>query len=147
MAKLLDSTTGARVVIASDDHCPPHIHARHKEEGWVVRIWFSFESKAVGVISIAPTGHAVRQRHLNQMLDEPAANLRHARKVWWDGKRTTCLENKWMVRIAPGGWTVASERRSGAKQVRSATHRVTTGRTMVTFADGTEAGIESGDTA
>jgi hypothetical protein len=135
------------VVIASDDHCPPHVHARQKEEGWVVRLWFSFESEAVGVMSIAPTEHAVRQRQLNQMLDELTANLRNARKVWWKGKRTTCLENKWMVRIAPGSWTVLNERRSGAKQVRSATYAVMTGKTTVTFADGTEAGIENGDAA
>ena len=113
----------------------------------MVRLWFSFESKAVGVMTIAPTEHAVRQRHLNQMLDELIANLRKARKVCWEGKRTTCLENKWMAQIVPGGWTALNERQLGAKQVRSASDRVTTGKTMVTFVDGTEAGIESGDTA
>ena len=112
-----------------------------------MRLWFSFGSPAVGVMSIAPSERAVRQRQLSQMLDELAVHLSDARRMWWDGKRTTCLENKWMVRIAPGSWTVSSERRSGAKQVRSATYRATTGETTVTFADGTEAGIASGDTA
>ena len=145
MAKLLDSKTGARVVIASDDHCPPHVHARHKEEGWVVRLWFAFESDLVGVMSIAPGEAAVRQRQLNQMLDEVVAKLRDFRKVWWETRKTTCLENKWMVRIAPGGLAVLNERRSGAKQVRSAKYEVVTGKTAVTFADGTEASIASGD--
>ena len=73
-------------------------------------------------MSIAPTELAVRQRQLNQLLDELAANLRDARKLWWEGKRTTCLENKWMVRIAPERWDVLNERRQGAKQVRSANY-------------------------
>ena len=145
MVKLLDSKTGARVVIASDDHCPPHVHARHKEAGWVVRLWFSFESEAAGVMSIAPAEHAVRQRHLNQMLDELVGNLRNARKAWWDGKRTTCLENKWMVRISPGRLAVLDERRADARQVRSARYETLTGKTTVTFADGTADDIDSGD--
>ncbi len=98
-------------------------------------------------MDIGPTEHAVRQRQLNQMLDELAANLRGARKLWWEGKRTTCLENKWMARIAPGSWTVLDERRSGAKQARSANYEAMTGKTTVTFADGTHADIESGDAA
>lgn len=99
------------------------------------------------MMNIAPTEAAVRQRQLNQMLDELTANLRNLRKVWWEGKSTTCLENKWMVRSPPGSWAVLNERRSGAKQVRSANYEVTTGKTTVTFADGTEAGIGSGDAA
>jgi hypothetical protein len=147
VAKLLDSATGARVVIASDDHCPPHVHSGHKAEGWVVRLRFSFDAQPVGVISITPTELAVRQRQLNQMLDELAAHLHGARKLWWEGKGTTCLENKWMVRIAPGSWAVVTERRPGAKQVRSANFEVMTGRTTVTFADGAEVVIEDGDAA
>ena len=51
--KVLVSKTGARLIIASDDHCPPHVHARYREEGWVVRLWFCFASNAVGVLDIA----------------------------------------------------------------------------------------------
>jgi hypothetical protein len=145
VAKLLDSRTGARVVIASDDHCPPHVHAGHKAEGWIVRLWFSFDSEAVGVMNITPTEHAVRQRQLNQMLDELMVNLRDARKIWWEGKQTTCLENKRMARTEPGSWAVLNERRSGAKQVRSASYEAETGKTTVTFADGTEVVIDNGD--
>jgi hypothetical protein len=79
------------------------------------------------------------------MLDELVAKLRDFRKVWWEGKKTTCLENKWMVRIAPGRLAVLNERRSGTKGVRSAYHEVISGMTTVTFADGTEECIASGD--
>jgi hypothetical protein len=101
MAKLWDSITGARLVIASDDHCPLHVHARHKAEGWVVRLWFSFESNSAGVMSIAPTANTVRQRQLNQMLDEIVTCRDACRKIWWEGKKTTCLENRWVMRVSP----------------------------------------------
>jgi hypothetical protein len=29
--------TGAVIYVFSDDHCPPHIHARHRGEGWIAR--------------------------------------------------------------------------------------------------------------
>ena len=60
MAKLYDSGTGARVVIVSADHCPPHVHAVHKGEGWVVKLWSSFGSADVRTLEIAPTEGAVR---------------------------------------------------------------------------------------
>jgi hypothetical protein len=133
------------VVIASDDHCPPHVHARHKEQGWVVRLWFSFETEAVGVMSIVPSENVVRQRQLNLMLDELVANSRKLRTVWWEGKMTTCLENKWMMRIPSGRLAPLNGRHPGAKQVRFAEYDVKTGKTTVTFADGYEYDIESGD--
>ncbi len=110
-----------------------------------MRLWFSFGSPAVGVMSIAPSERAVRQRQLSQMLDELAVHLSDARRMWWDGKRTTCLENKWIARISPARLSVLSERRPGARRVRSAHYDGATGRTMVTFTDGTEDRIEGGE--
>lgn len=75
MGKVFLSETGAKVVIASNDHCPPHLHAGHKGEGWVVKIWFSYASRAVGVLEIAPTENAVRQRQLNTMMAEIVDNI------------------------------------------------------------------------
>jgi hypothetical protein len=138
VAKLFDSQTGARVVIASDDHCPPHAHARHRAEGWVVRLRFSFSAGNVGIMSVAPTENSVRQRQLNQMLNEMSVNLRQLRTVWWNGKMTTCLENQWLVRLATGRFSVRNERLSGARQVRCAGFEVMTGTTVVTCMDGTE---------
>lgn len=147
MAKLFVSETGARVVIASADHCPPHVHALHKEERWVVRLWFSYGSQAVGVLSIAPNEGAVRQRQLNAMMAEVGGNLSGCRRLWWDGKRTTCLENKWMTLPSPGQISVLDEQGPGAKQVRSAEYDAGTRVTRMTFQDGSEHRIESGDEA
>jgi hypothetical protein len=139
---VLNPRAGARVVIASDDHCAPH--ARHKEEGWVVRLWFSFASAAVGVMSIAPTESAVRQRQLNHLRDKVVTALRACRKKWWESKHTTCLENKWVARISAGDMEVLSERPEGARQVRSARYDETTCGTALIFSDRTEESIANG---
>ncbi len=145
MATLFVSGTGARVVIASADHCPPHVHALHKEEAWVVRVWFSYGSKAVGVLSITPNKDAVRQRQLNTMLAEIGGSLRDCRKLWWEGKRTTCLENKWVALLSATGISVLDEPRPGAKQVRSAEYDVGTRVMSMRSWDGNDHCIESGD--
>jgi len=145
MAKLYDSKVGARVVIVGADHCPPHVHAAHKGEGWVVKLWFSFGSESVGVLEIAPTEGAVRRRQLNQLLDELAGHLRACRKLWWESKDTTCLENQWLVRVRPGRWEMPGQQRAKAKQVRMADYDVGSLTTTLTFWDGTEDIIEIGD--
>ena len=88
------STIGARVVIASDDHCPPHVHAMHRAAGWIVRIGFSFASPEIWIMSIAPSPIAVRRRQLSEMLREVAENRADCRRLWWETQHTTCLENK-----------------------------------------------------
>jgi hypothetical protein len=47
-------STGAAIYVFSDDHCPPHVHARHRGEGWIARIGFSYLSGEVKLMSIAP---------------------------------------------------------------------------------------------
>jgi hypothetical protein len=96
-------------------------------------------------MSIAPTANAVRQWQLNQMLDEIVATLDQCRKIWWQDQTTTCLENKWLMRISPGKLDVLDDRRAGARQVRSAQYDAQTLTTVVTFRGGTEDRIESGD--
>jgi hypothetical protein len=32
--------TGAGIYVFSDDHCPAHVHARHRGEGWIARVRF-----------------------------------------------------------------------------------------------------------
>jgi hypothetical protein len=131
--------------MASEDHCPPHLHGHHKGEGWVVRLWFSFASDAVGVMTIAPAQNAVRQRLLNQMLSEIVANVDECRMMWWEGKKTTCLENKWRVRTSPRDMIELNERRPDARQVQSANYDTRTRTTVLTFWDGSEDFIGSGD--
>jgi hypothetical protein len=145
MAELFKSATGAKMVIASEDHCPPHVHALHRAEGWVVRLWFSFASVDAGALSIAPTDGAVRPRQLNQMLDEISANQAACQKLWWQSMGTTCLENKWAL-LGPGDrLTILDRRQSGAKRVRSAAYDVATHTTSVIFTDDTQAVIGNGD--
>ena len=109
-------------------------------------MWFAFESDAVGVLSIAPTERAVRQRQLNQMLDELATRLGALRRVWWDSQGTTCLENRWMARRSQNQWVVVDEARPEAKQVRSAMYDAARAMTTVTFTDGLKARIGRGGT-
>ena len=145
MAELFKSATGAKVVIVSEDHCPPHVHALHRAEGWVVRLWFSFASRDTGVLSIAPTNGAVRPRQLNQMLDEISAHLAACRKLWWDNMRATCLENKWALLVPPDRLVILDRRQSGAKRVRLAAYDDATQTLKVTFTDDSQAVIGNGD--
>jgi len=46
--------TGAAVYVFADDHCPPHVHARHRGDGWIARVRFSYVSRALELMSIAP---------------------------------------------------------------------------------------------
>jgi hypothetical protein len=71
MATLFISGTGARVIIASDDHCPPHVLAFHRTEGWIVSFVVPMRPSRLVVLSIAPTGQAMRQRQLNRRSDGP----------------------------------------------------------------------------
>ncbi len=46
--------TGAGIYVFSDDHCPAHVHARHRGEGWIARVRFSYLGSTVELISIVP---------------------------------------------------------------------------------------------
>ena len=108
-----------------------------------MRLWFAFESQQTGVLSIAPTTGAVRQRQLNQMLAEIAALPHQLRAVWWDTQGTTCLEGKWLL---PGPWSVVPQRRPGARQVRAARYDSAHDTTTVTFTDGSTVRLNDGGT-
>jgi hypothetical protein len=141
MVALFVSDTGASVVIASNDHCPPHVHAFHRGEGWVVRPWFSYVSNEAGVLSIAPTEHAVRQRQLYELLDEVEDHVAACRRTWWDNRATTCLPNKWVL-AAPGGLLVLDGWQTGARQVEMAFYDGETDATRIVFRAGGEMTIE-----
>jgi len=34
--------SGAAVYVFADDHCPSHVHARHRGEGWIARVRFFY---------------------------------------------------------------------------------------------------------
>ena len=60
--------TGAGIYVFSDDHCPAHVHARHRGEGWIARVRFSYLSSTLQLISIAPVKNIPLQRVVNQLL-------------------------------------------------------------------------------
>src|SRR5487761_1368944 len=86
--------TGAAIYVFTDDHCPPHVHARHRGEGWVARIRFSYVTNAVELISIAPLKNVPLQRVVNRLLDDIQTRLADCRRSWRETKRTTCLANQ-----------------------------------------------------
>lgn len=58
----MSEATGAAIYVFADDHCPPHVHARHRGDGWVARVRFSYVGSAVELISIAPLKNVPLQR-------------------------------------------------------------------------------------
>jgi len=129
--------TGAAIYVFTDDHCPPHVHARHRGEGRVARAGFSYVTNAVGLISIAPLKNGPLQRVVNRCLDDVRARPADCRQSWWETKQTTCLANRWGAMPAAGKIGLVSERTPDAKQISDASYDPATERLQVTFQDGT----------
>lgn len=66
----VSEATRAAIYVFADDHCLPHVHARHRGEGWIARVRFSYVSTLVELISIAPLKNVALQRVVNRLLDE-----------------------------------------------------------------------------
>ena len=98
----VSEATGAVIYVFTDDHCPPHVHARHRGESWVTRVRFSYVSSEVELISIAPLKNVPLQRVVNELLDDIQARLMDCRRSWWATRQTTCLVNQWAVAPAVG---------------------------------------------
>ncbi|WP_050807236.1 hypothetical protein [Acidiphilium sp. PM] len=113
----ISEATGAVVYVFTDDHCPPHVHARHRGNDWVARIGFSYLGDAVTLLSIAPLKNIPQLRVLNHLLGEIEARLPDCRKAWWEIRQTTCLTNQW-VRVLNGGIVeLLPGREVGARQI------------------------------
>jgi hypothetical protein len=94
-------STGAVIHVFSNDHCPPHVHARHRGEGWIARVEFSYLGGAVTLLSIAPSRNAPLRRTVNRLLDDVLAGLPACRRSWWETRGTTCLNHRWLVALTP----------------------------------------------
>src|ERR1700689_3978990 len=128
--------TGATVYVFSNDHCPPHVSARHRGEGWIAKVQFSFLSDAVSLRSIEPVPHAPTQRAINRLLEEVRGQLKECRRVWWSIHRTACLKNKWVL-LSKGGSVVSIVNNvPEAKQIIQATYDADIERLSITFSDG-----------
>jgi hypothetical protein len=128
--------TRAVVYVFADDHCPPHVHARHRGEGWIARVRFSYVDDAIELVSIAPLKNVPLQRVVNRLLDDVQTRLADCRRAWWTTRRTTCLANQWAVAQA-GKIEFRTERAPDAKQIADASYDPAAEQLHVVFRDGT----------
>ena len=133
----ISEATGAVVYLFADDHCPPHVHARHRSEGWIARVQFSFLDNDVGLMSIAPAKHVPLQRVVNKLLDDVGDRVTKCRRQWWTTRQTTCLKNQWAKVPAAGKLELLMEPEANAKQIADARFDAASDRTRVIFHDGT----------
>jgi hypothetical protein len=134
---LISASTGAAIYVFSDDHCPQHVHARHRGDGWIARVRLSYVGSAVALMSIAPLKNVPLQRVINRLLDDIEAGLPDCRRSWWMTKRTTCLANQWAMVLAPETIELLAEPTTNAKQIADASYDPGQERLLVTFRDGT----------
>ena len=135
--------TGAVIYVFADDHCPPHVHARHRGEGWIARVRFSYVSSGVELISIAPLKNVPLQRVVNKLLDDIRARLMECRRRWWMTRQTTCLANQWAVVPAAERIELRSVRTADTKQIADAKYEPATEQLVVTFQDGTTVEVDT----
>jgi len=133
--------TGATIYVFSNDHCPPHVHARHRGEGWIARVRFYYFSSTVELMSISPIKSVPLQRVVNQLLDSIQDRLSDCRQSWWMTNRTACLTNQWALVPADGKMEMLSMQRPDSKQIADASYDPATERLRVTFRDRTTAEV------
>jgi hypothetical protein len=133
----VSQSTGAGVYVFSDDHCPPHVHAQHRGDGWIARVEFSFVSSTLALLSIAPWRNYPLRRTVNRLLDDIEAELPACRRIWRTTKQTTCLAKQWAVTPAPGVVELLPEATVNARQIDEAIYDPAQERLRVTFLDGT----------
>jgi hypothetical protein len=137
----ISDSTGAVIHVFSEDHCPPHVHVRHRGDSWIARARFSYLDTSVTLMSIAPLQNAPLQRTVNRLLADIQGGLPGCRRSWWTMRRTTCLANQWVVRLAPEKIELSPEFGTNAKQVADAGYDPDRQRLRVTFKDGTTAEV------
>jgi hypothetical protein len=144
MARLFQSDSiGAEIYVFSDDHCPQHVHVRHRGDGWVARIRFSYVTGVVALMSIAPMKNIPLQRVVNQLLDDVAAHLALCPRSWWEIRKTACLVNQWAIMRQSGKLFISSADANGAKQIAAATYDPDSARLSVVFRDGEILALET----
>ena len=134
--------TGAGVYVFSDDHCPAHVHARHRGEGWIACVRFSYLVSKVELISIVPVKNVPLQRVVNHLLSDVQVQLPDCRRSWWLARRTTCLANQWALVRGPGRIEFLSKPAPSAKQIAEAEYDPANEQVHVIFQDGTTVQVE-----
>jgi len=135
--------TGAMVYVFSDDHCPPHIHARHRGDGWIARVEFSYLNSSVTLMSITPLRNSPLQRTVNRLLADVAAELPACRRAWWDTRQTTCLASQWAAVLASGKVKLSTGPGPDAKRIADASYDPDGEVLLVAFQDGTTTDVST----
>jgi hypothetical protein len=133
---LISESTGAVIYVFSDDHCPPHVHARP-------RVQFAYLSSSVALMSVAPLKNYPLQRTVKRLLADIDAGLPACRRGWWVTKRTTCLINQWAVVLPTARVELSLENLENAKQIADATYDPDEERLRLVFRDGTTADLST----
>jgi hypothetical protein len=138
----LSEGTGAGIYVFSDDHCPAHVHARHRGDGWIARVRFAYLDSAVDLISIAPLKNVPLQRVMNHLLSDVRERLPDCRRSWWLTRGTTCLANQWAMVSKAGKIELLSKPVPSAKQIAEAEYESANERVRVIFRDGTRVQVK-----
>ena len=140
---MTSESTGAAIYVFSDDHCPPHVHARHRGEDWIARVGFSYLGNAAELMSIAPLKNAPLRRTMNRLLTDVRAGLPACRRSWWITRRTTCLEQQWAVVLTPDRVELSPASVPNTQRIVDANYDPDVARLRVTFEDGTTANMRA----
>jgi hypothetical protein len=138
----VSEATGAGIYVFSDDHCPAHIHARHRGEGWIARVRFSYLCSTVDLISIVPIKNVPLHRVVNRLLSDVQVRLPDCRRSWWLTRGTTCVTNQWILVRGPGRIELLSKPAPSAKQIAQAEYDPAKEQVYVMFQDGTTEQVE-----
>jgi len=139
----ISESTGAVIYVFSDDHCPPHVHARHRGDGWIARVGFSYLGNTVELMSIAPLKNSPLQRTVNRILADIQMELPACRRRWWITKQTTCLANQWAIMLTPERVELSPGPAATAKQINDATYDPDQERLQITFQNSTTANVST----
>jgi hypothetical protein len=140
---MISESTGAAIYVFSDDHCPPHVHARHRGDGWIARVRFSYLTGPVELMSVAPLRNYPLQRTVNRLLADVEAELPTCRRSWWVTKRTACLMNQWAVVLETGRIELSPGPLANAKQIADAAYDPDEETVRLDFQDGTTADVST----
>jgi hypothetical protein len=131
----ISEDTGATVYAFANDHCPPHVHARHRGDGWVARIGFTYLDDSVKLLSVAPLKHSPQQRVVSRLLDGVKERLPECRQRWWLMMQTACLTHQWVSVPAEGQIELLSKYRHGARQIVDAQYDAAVESLRIAFRD------------
>jgi hypothetical protein len=138
----ISAGTGAGIYVFSDDHCPAHVHARHRGEGWIARVRISYLDSKVDLISIAPVKNIPLQRVVNRLLSDVQLRLPDCRRGWWLTRGATCLANQGAMLSKAGKIELLPKTTPSAKQIAEAEYDPSKEQVHVIFQDGTKAQVE-----